>query len=188
MKKFLVYLLLIFIAVLLAGAYGIIHDQITYSISPEYYTRFKFRQFGFLNSPLPNRALAGIVGFLASWWMGVPIGVLVGLAGFMHRGPRRMFRVSLQSFLLVVGLTLLIGLIGLAYGFYRTAGEIHLADYKGWFIPPNLVDLRHFLCVGYMHNASYLGGAISILVAWGFHFLMRARAARAFSDTAADRT
>lgn len=30
---------------LIAGTYGILHDQVTYSIGPEYFTRFKFEQF-----------------------------------------------------------------------------------------------------------------------------------------------
>jgi hypothetical protein len=170
MKKCLIYVLLVFAAILLAGIYGVVHDQITYTVSPEYYTKFKFRQFALLDSPLPVRVRVGIVGFLASWWMGV----LVGAAGFIHRGHRRMFCVSLQSFLLVVGCTLLVGLIGLAHGFYSTE-TINRADYQGWFIPPGVVDLRRFLCVGHMHNASYIGGALSILAAWLYHVVIRVR-------------
>jgi hypothetical protein len=30
---------------LVAGIYGIVHDQFTYSISPEYFTRLKFFSF-----------------------------------------------------------------------------------------------------------------------------------------------
>lgn len=174
MKKFLTLLVLIIIAIFTAGVYGIIHDQISYTVSHEYFTKFKFEQFGLLDSPLPDRVRAGIVGFLASWWMGIPIGILVGSMGFMHRGHRRMFQVSLQSFVLVVGFTLLVGLAGLAYGYYQTT-TINLADYRWWFIPKNLVDLRRFLCVGYMHNSSYLGGAASILVAGLFHIVARVR-------------
>lgn len=175
LKKFLVYLVLIFAACGLAGLFGIVHDQITYSVSPEYYTKFKFIQFHLLDSPLPERLRAVIVGFLASWWMGIPIGILVGAAGFIHRGPQRMLAVSLRSFVMVVAFTLLVGLIGLVYGFFQTS-SIDLASYKGWFIPPNVIELRRYLCVGYMHNASYLGGALSIVAAWIYHAVVRARA------------
>src|SRR5258708_39967535 len=92
MKKLLIYALLVVLAVLVAGFYGIIHNQISYTVSPEYFTKFKFRQFGFVDTQLPERVRASMVGFLASWWMGIPIGLLVGAAGFMHRGPRRMFK------------------------------------------------------------------------------------------------
>jgi hypothetical protein len=174
-KKFLVYLVLIVAACVLAGLFGIVHDQITYSVSPEYYTKFKFIQFHLLDSPLPERLRAVIAGFLASWWMGIPIGLLVGAVGFIHRGPQRMLVVSLRSFVLVVVFTLLDGLIGLGYVFFQTS-SIDLASYRGWFIPPNVIDLRRYLCVGYMHNASYIGGALSIVAAWIYHVVVRVRA------------
>jgi len=158
-KKSGVYLVLVVIAIVLAGAYGIVHDQITYTVSPEYYTKFKFLQFHLADSALPDRVRAGIVGFLASWWMGVYIG----------------FRVSLQSFALVVGMTLAAGLAGLGYGYYRTQ-SIDLADYAFWMIPGDVIDLRRYLCVGYMHNASYLGGTLAIPAGWVFHLVVRFRA------------
>jgi hypothetical protein len=34
---------------LIAGAYGILHDQISYTISPEYFTKLKFEQFHYAN-------------------------------------------------------------------------------------------------------------------------------------------
>lgn len=85
-----------------------------------------------------------------------------------------MLRVSLQSFLLVVGFTLLVGIIGLAYGFYKTA-SIDRTAYQGWIISSDVSDIRRFLCVGYMHNTSYIGGALSIVAAWIFHVIIRVR-------------
>ena len=73
MRKLLIYVLLVFLAVVLAGLYGIAHNQISYTVSPEYFTKFKFQQFGFVDMPLPERVRASMVGFLASWWMGIPI-------------------------------------------------------------------------------------------------------------------
>src|SRR4029434_1324145 len=175
-RKFLIFLILIAIAILTAGVYGVIHDQVTYTVSPEYYAKFKFHQFGLSDSPLPDRIKASVVGFLASWWMGIPIGILVGSIGFIHRDYRRMFRVTLWSFLLVIGYTLAVELAGLGYGYHRTA-TINLSDYRYWFIPSVVVDLRRYLCVGYMHNSSYLGGAASIIVAWVFHVVVRIRSA-----------
>jgi hypothetical protein len=173
-KKILVYVLIVVLAVLVAGLYGVVHDQISYTVAPEYFTKFKFRQFGFADTPLPGRVRAGMVGFLASWWMGIPIGLLVGAAGFIHRGYRQMLRVSLWSLLVAVGFTLLFGLGGLIYGYIQTA-HIDLAEYRQWFIPDDLTDLRRYLCAGYMHNSSYLGGVLAILVAWAFHVIVKMR-------------
>ena len=55
---------------LLAGMYGILHDQITYSISPEYFTHLKFDQFHYANFGLPQRVFVAEIGFLATWWVG----------------------------------------------------------------------------------------------------------------------
>ena len=173
-KKFAVYALFVVLAVIVSGVYGMAHDQISYAVSSEYFTRFKFRQFDLVDTPLPNRVRAAMVGFLATWWMGVPVGMFVGLAGFIHRGARRMLRVLLGSMLVAVVFTLLFGLCGLLYGYFQTA-HIDLADYRGWFIPDGLIDLRRYLCVGYMHNASYLGGSLSIFVAWAFHAVARVK-------------
>lgn len=52
---------------LIAGVYGIVHDQITYSISPEYFTRMKFAQFHIYESALPEPWLLAMIGFRASW-------------------------------------------------------------------------------------------------------------------------
>ncbi len=174
MKKLLIYVLLIILAVVLAGFYGIIHNQISYTISSEYFTKFKFRQFGFVDMPLPERVRASMVGFLASWWMGIPIGLLVGAAGFLHRDYRRMFKVSVWSFGVVVIFTLLFGLCGLSYGYLQTA-SINIAEYRGWFIPDDVVNLRRFLCAGYMHNSSYLGGVLAIVAAWIFQVMVKRR-------------
>jgi hypothetical protein len=171
-KKLLIFFLLFFIALILAGLYGAIHDQISYTVSPEYFTKFKFRQFGFDGMPFPDRVRAGMVGFLASWWMGIPIGFLVGVMGFIHTGHWRMFKVSLWSFAIVIAFTGLFGLCGLFYGWFETR-TINLAAYQGWFIPDDVVDLRRFLCAGYMHNSAYLGGTLAIIVAWIFHIVVR---------------
>ena len=90
MKKLAVYFLIVLLAVLAAGLYGVLHNQISYTISPECFTKFKFWQFHLNDSTLPERIRASLVGFLAAWWMGIPMGLVSGAAGFMHRGHRRM--------------------------------------------------------------------------------------------------
>ena len=59
---------------LLVGLYGIVHDQVTYSISPEYFTRLKFAQFSYADFGLPNRVFVAEIGFLATWWVGLIAG------------------------------------------------------------------------------------------------------------------
>ena len=73
MKKLLVYGVIVLLSILIAGLYGVVHNQISYTVSPEYFTKFKFEQFHLLNSPLPERVrastsyLGGTVAILVAW-------------------------------------------------------------------------------------------------------------------------
>jgi hypothetical protein len=175
MNKFLVFLLLLILGPILGGIYGIIHDQITYSISDEYYTKFKFVQFGIsewglgrnigsetdpeiiLDSP---RYGAAIVGFLATWWVGLFIGFGLGLIGLIHGSWRAMLSVTMRAILITIITALLTGLIGLVYG------KLFLVDSPpDWFYPSNLREKGKFIMVGSMHNFSYLGGLIGLIAA-----------------------
>lgn len=163
MKKFLVLLLILIIAPLIGGLYGIIHDQLTYTISPEYYTKFKFYQFGLIESGyetvFPNpRLQVSIIGFMATWWMGVPIGLILGLTGLIHRSGKSMFKVTLQAFLVTMLVAFFTGLIGLTYGMFYLSGTG-----VDWLFPENLIDKESFIAVGSMHNFSYLGGLVGMI-------------------------
>ncbi len=163
MKKFLTLGLIISIAPLIGGIYGVFHDQITYTISPEYYTKFKFYQFGLMDigneAIFPNpRIEVSIVGFLATWWMGVPIGIILGLVGLIHKDSRQMFIFTLKAFLITVIVAFATGLVGLAFG------SLYLADIGvNWWLPENLIDKKSFIAVGSMHNFSYLGGLTGLV-------------------------
>jgi hypothetical protein len=173
MKKLGILLLFLPAAILTAGVFGAIHDQISYSVSSEYFTKFKFIQFRLLDAEIPERIRAAQVGFLASWWMGIPLGLLCGLAGFVQRSPTLMWRALIWSLLISSTFALAVAIAGLAYGLAQTR-TIDPATYRGWFVPPDVNELRRFLCAGYMHNFAYLGGASSIPVAWMFHLIFRA--------------
>jgi hypothetical protein len=148
---------------MIAGLYGILHDQLTYSISPEYYTKFKFYQFGLMDvgseAIFPNPRLeVSAVGLMATWWMGIPIGIILGFVGLIHRNGKQMFNATFRAFLMTILIAFITGLIGLAYG------KLHLA-YTGvdWSLPKNLIDIKNFIAVGSMHNFSYLGGLIGLV-------------------------
>jgi hypothetical protein len=163
LKKFLTLLLIIAIAPAISGLYGIIHDQLTYTISDEYYTKFKFYQFGLMDmgneAIFPNpRIEVSAVGFWATWWMGIPIGIILGIVGLVHKDNHQMLRVTLKAFLVTIIIAFATGLIRLAYG------KFHLADTGvDWWFPENLIDTKNFIAVGSMHNFSYLGGLTGLI-------------------------
>ncbi len=174
MNKFIAFILILVIAPILGGIYGILHDQITYSISNEYYSKFKFIQFGLENWGLGKnigtetnaeillenpRFGASIVGTLATWWVGMIIGIIFGFIGLIHENGKKMFKITMKAFLLTTGIALLTGIIGLAYG------KIFLTKSPpNWYLPENLLDVDSFIMVGSMHNFSYLGGLIGLII------------------------
>lgn len=169
----MVFVVLLFLAMFIAGAYGALHDQISFTVSSEYFTKFKFHQFGFENSSMPDRTIVGAIGIAASWWMGFPIGLVVGGCGFVHSSPQRMFRNTMKAFLVVAAVALCVGLTGLVYGWFFASHDP--STYRGWFIPRNLDSPRRFLAVGYMHNFSYLGGVIGLIAGSVFQFRQRSK-------------
>ena len=66
-KTLAMCVLLLLVATLIAGAYGAIHNQISYTVSSEDFTQFKFWQFGLSRSassrqnPRLNGRFPGVV-------------------------------------------------------------------------------------------------------------------------------
>ena len=176
MNKFIALILILIIAPILGGIYGIIHDQITYTISEEYYTKFKFIQFGLSQDhwgmghnigteKLPEIELrqprlgVSIIGVLATWWVGMIIGIILGLVGLIHKNGKDMFMKTIKAFILTTIIALVTGIVGLIYG------NLFLTKNRpNWYLPENLIDFDNFIMVGSMHNFSYLGGLIGLII------------------------
>lgn len=145
-------------ACLTAGLYGALHNQISYSVSPDYFHAFKFHQFG-IPEQLRGRVGASIVGWHASWWMGLFIGVPVLLVGLILPGWKVYLSRCLIAFAVVAGTALLVGLGALACA-YVTISE---ATLPGYWYPEQVADKVAFARAGTMHNFSYLGGFLGIV-------------------------
>ncbi|HEY4289578.1 MAG TPA: hypothetical protein VGN00_20900 [Puia sp.] len=163
MRKFAIFFLIILVATVIAAIYGVGHDQVTYSISPEYYTKFKFIQFNLADSAAAQhmtqpRSAVVMTGVKATWWMGVLIGVVLGLVGFIFPDADSMFSSVLQALWLVLLVVILAGVAGGLYGHYVLAE-------KGvsWWMPLDLKDRTAYITVGSIHNFSYAGGAVGVL-------------------------
>lgn len=170
-----VFLLFLPAACIAAGLFGALHDQLSYGVSREYFTVVKFPQFGLADPALPERLRAALVGFLASWWMGVPMGLLCGAAGFVQRSGEDMAKALGLTLALAVGLTLAVALCGLAYGWWLTVGGVPQGN-LGWRVPAAVTQVRRFVCVAYMHLFAYAGGALSVPASWALNAAYRALA------------
>lgn len=149
---------------LIAGLYGILHDQITYSISPDYFTRMKFRQFHWANFGFPVRVFVAEIGFLASWWVGMFGGWALARVSIRVPQVEQMFPIAWRGFAIVFGFAAVAAVIGYFIGVISNPQPetSELADFAASI---GIADANAFARVAYIHNASYLGGLAGIFVA-----------------------
>ena len=176
-KKLLTIILVALIASAIAGIYGVINDQITFSISSEYYTKFKFIQFNLANENNIDkikfpRIFVAIVGFLATWWFGLVLGFILGLFNLIQTSWQKLFKVSFNALLIAILVTFITGILGLFYGFFFLSHQPR-SNFEGWFIPYNLENFRNFIAVGSMHNFSYIGAILGLIVAIFYSYKKR---------------
>ena len=146
----------------LAGIYGVIHDQVTYSICPEYFTRLKFSQFHYADFGWPTRVFVGEIGFLATWWVGFVAGWFLVQISVPACSGAAAFRRTAGGFLIMFASTLAASITG------YVLGRLHGADYSAWQSMTStlgVLDLPGFVRVAYIHNASYLGGLMGLIAA-----------------------
>lgn len=176
-RKILTIFLVAAMASVIAGIYGVINDQITFSISSEYYTKFKFIQFNLANENNIDkikfpRIFVSIVGFLATWWFGLVLGFILGFINLIQTSWQNLFKVSFNALLIAILVTFITGILGLFYGFFFLSHQPR-SNFEGWFIPYNLENFRNFIAVGSMHNFSYIGGILGLIVAIFYSYKKR---------------
>ncbi len=174
LKKLALFPGAILLACLAAGVFGVVHNQISYTIAPEYFHGFKFIQFRFPEA-LQTRVGASYIGWLASWWMGLLLAPLVFLTCLPAPRVRGVLRVFCEAVVLVIVTALLIGLGG-ALVQWMVEDPTALPDLPGW------MDIREplrFNRAGAMHNASYAGAALGALAAIVFALVRGIRLRRA---------
>jgi hypothetical protein len=207
MNKFLILLAIIGWACLIAGFYGILNDRLMYAIAPEhyefyhnrdrsilitlpinalspkYYEKIKEYQFGLITVMDNTNSRLGVsaTGFLSAWWMGLPIGIILGFIGLMHKNTKQMLYTGLKAIAVTFIVTLATGLIGLVYGkfylantgidwweFSRGLVSVIMEEKKGlilhsWWVSESLTGTKNFITAGSMHNFSYFGGLIGLI-------------------------
>jgi hypothetical protein len=161
------------LAMLVGALYGILNDQITVTLAPEYFSVFKRQQFRPLLEAIgwtgaPARLQAIPIGAAATWWFGLILGMLVSLVGTVGRWPR----LTTRGFVRAVGtvmataaaMSLLCGAVA-----YLVEPLIPIASgqehrlFESVFGP--IHEWRRFFAVGWWHNGAYLGGMLGTMVA-----------------------
>lgn len=142
-----------------AITYGVLHDQVTAHLCVEYFTIAHPPVFP-TNSPF---LLAIGWGIIATWWVGLPLGIVLALAARAGRAPSltlNELRRPIIALMLTSGvLALVAGLVG---GVLVATGVSPVPGGWGEVIPP----AKHvaFSADAWAHMASYASGAVGGLV------------------------
>ena len=179
MARLKLALFTILIFTLAASLYGAIHNQVTYSISPEYFTKFKFHQFQWAFADFTvnigsedkpeyimsnNRISASLVGILATWWFGLLMEIVFVVTSFL-KGMTTKHTVLLFTYIrFIFGITIVIGSVASLLCILEVLPNICLLD--------NVTHTDHFSHARWIHNFSYLGGLVAFKLTL-FIFLKR---------------
>lgn len=155
------------IALCVASAviYGILHDQVTARVCVEYFTIGHPPVF-LTESP----TLLGIGwGIIATWWVGLLLGIPLAIAARAGHRPRRGVRSLVRPvailLLIMGGCALPAGLVGFALG---RGGAVYLVEPLASLVPREIH--AHYLADLWAHSASYLvglvGGIVVIVRVW----------------------
>lgn len=142
-----------------AIAYGIIHDMITAHLCVEYFT---IGHPKIIESESPI-LLALTWGVIATWWVALPMGILI--AAFNHLGKRpslefnRVLKLIVKLMLFMFGIALFSGIIGYVLS---EMGIIYLVPRLADQIPPS--KHSEFLAAGWAHSSSYLSGVLGTAI------------------------
>jgi hypothetical protein len=150
---------IILMGVAAAILYGVLHDQITARVCVEYFTIGHAPVFH-----TDDPTLLGLGwGVIATWWVGLPLGVLLAAAARVGSLPKTDARDLLKPLGVMMAccgvLAVAAGVVGYVLA---NAGAVTLDGRLAARIPP----ARHalFLADGFAHLASYTGGLVGGLI------------------------
>lgn len=147
------FIKIVILGVVAACVYGIVQDQVTARVCEEYFTIGHPPIFD-TDSPT---LLAFGWGVVATWWVGLPLGLLIGLASRVGGWPRLTWRGLLRPIAVVLCVMGVISLLAGVVGYFvADAGGVRLFEPLASRIPAE----RHvlFLADLWAHNAAYGAG------------------------------
>ena len=144
-----------------AVVYGILHDQITVRVSPEYFTIGHPPVF---NTTSPTLLALGW-GIIATWWVGALLGfttAVIALVGqYQKLSASNLVRPIGFLFAAVASMAILFGIIGFVLA---ATGMVTLPERDIAMLPAK--DALGYIAAGWAHNTSYATGVVGAIVLW----------------------
>lgn len=160
--KILTFLVLVVLSSVLAGLYGALHDQLTYSISPEFFTDYRFQIFN-IDPAMDDRLGAAIVGFKNTWKVGAVLGGILALVGMLHPTFEEMYKYTLQSFLITLAAAFMATLLGIAF-----IRSVDIPADQMEIMSGSIDNPAKFSKVVMVNNFGYVGAIIGMFMGIGW--------------------
>lgn len=155
-----------------AVVYGIVHDQITARICVEYFTIGHPPVF---DTKSPTLLAIGW-GIIATWWVGLLLGVPLAIVARAGRRPKRDARSLVRPIITLLVVMAVCALISGTIGYVLArGGSVYLVEPLSERVP--LEKQAAFLADLWAHSMSYLVGFVGGLVVIGSVWRSRGRTA-----------
>jgi hypothetical protein len=164
---------IVIMCVMAACGYGIVHDQITARICIEYFTIGHPQIFA---RPVTSPTVIAFAwGIIATWWVGVGLGIPLAIAARSGKRPKKSMRDLVRPIAILLGvMAVLAACAGFVGAFLASARWITLGGWLGDHVPA----AHHigFLADAFAHSMSYFAGAVGGIVIIVRTWRLRSRA------------
>ncbi len=165
MNRTLIFFSFALLGTMLACMYGVLHDQITYTISPEFYHLIRFPKYGITVDA--GRWGVAQVAIINTWKIGLLVSTVISFAGLIHSNNPKIIRYTLEAFVLAISIAAFMSLVGYVFGKFNQDQLSKLSDH--------VVGKEGFLVVQTIHNFTYIGSLLGMFAAIYFQFYRRKR-------------
>ena len=166
LSKTLAVIYIIVFSVIIASVFGALHNQISYSVSSEFFKDFLFGFFGVNEWMFGNdRLLASIIGVISSYWVGLIIGVLYAII-FLFMKNQNSLKYVTKAIFINIGFAILGSFIAFIIAYF-------FVDWQnvGIYMDLSVRNPQRYVQAAYMHNGSYYGGFAGLVV--GIAYLLK---------------
>lgn len=158
--RLFIFIALLLIAPAIAGIYGFIHDQITFAVSEEFFTKLRFLEFD-LPDNWPPSAKAGVIGIANAMKAGIPFGIVLTAIGKIHKKDFHLLNYTIYAYLL----TCLMSFVFTILALYMPLAPQEVREVAT--MPADILDPIAFQRVILMNNYGYVGGIIGMFMGIG---------------------
>ncbi|QIG88658.1 hypothetical protein G6R40_02790 [Chryseobacterium sp. POL2] len=144
-------------ALIIASIFGAIHNQLSYSVSNEFFEDFLFGNFGINEWNLNNKRFeASVVGILGSYWVGFILGVIYAVI-FLFINTENNFKYIFKAILINILFALIGSIIGYFIGFI-----IPWENSEIW-MDISVQNPQKYVQANFMNSGSYYGGIVGLI-------------------------